>query len=155
MTTRVVLVMLGALLLVLLLAAPASAQPNPPLKCVVDMAVLPDFNPMESVWFGTISGDINGSIGFWEQGAAFPGKTQHFAETWTIWVDGDPAKAISGYDDGVWNFSTFEFRANGWVTAAVPAWQGLVGHKLFEIGTTSDPNLWPLSGGAAVFIAGP
>ncbi len=46
----------------------------------------------------------------------------------------------------VWNFATFKFRANGWVTKASPQWAGLVGAKFHEMGTTSDPAFWPVTG---------
>ena len=70
---------------------------------------------------------------------------------------------IKGYDDGLWNFSTWKFRSEGRVTEASPEWSHLVGYKFHEMGTTDDPNLlpsdpevdWVLNGPSTMFLAGP
>jgi hypothetical protein len=62
----------------------------------------------------------------------------HFVEEFTIWPsDGGE---IYGKDWGVWNMTTFKFRAQGWVTDASDEWAHLVGSRYHEIGVTSNPD---------------
>ena len=92
-------------------------------------------------WYGTVEGDISGQVAFWETDANYiVGKTEHFFEVFTILPAG--GGSISGVDAGVWNFSTFKFRAQGWVTDASSEWASLIGYKYFEMGRNSpfDPN---------------
>lgn len=130
-------------LMVTLLFSPiaaASAKPNTsgPVECIIDITndlTVGDF------WFGTVSGcSLEGTIKFvhGEKENYGKGKTWHFYENFIIW----PASGgvIEGTDEGVWNFSTFKFRANGWVTSASGDWAYLVGYKFHEIGTTSNPD---------------
>lgn len=94
----------------------------------------------ETCWHGTVQGDINGTVAFWETAANYVvGTTEHFFEVFTIWPD--EGGSINGVDAGIWNFSTFKFRASGRVTDTSPEWTPLLGYKYFEMGTTSDPNL--------------
>jgi len=148
MRTRLVVIVTAALLLMVALAAPAVAQTDKPLNCVVKMATGVEGAPD---WYGTIRGDINGMIGFSElQGGALNtvnGTTEHFIESWTIWVGGD---TISGVNEGVWSFVNFKFRANGVVTNATGDWAYLVGYRFHELGVTSpfDPATgegWPIT----------
>jgi len=117
-----------------MLSMPAvSAQPMKPLRCL--MVITFDPNLPDPHWIGTVIGDINGKIEFWEQPENYVvGKTEHFFEKFLITTaDG----MIEGFDGGVWNFPTFKFRANGWVTVASSDWAYLIGYKMHEIGTTS------------------
>lgn len=117
-----------------------SAKPNTsrPVECIINITndlTVGDF------WFGTVSGcSVEGTIKFehGEKENYIVGKTGHFFEVFTIW----PASGgeIKGIDEGVWNFSTFKFRANGWVTSASEDWAYLIGYKFHEIGTTSNPE---------------
>jgi hypothetical protein len=119
-----------------------SAQPNKPIACVVNLTYDPDVNP--NCWLGVVSDcSIAGPIEICEKPARLPGKTEHFFETFTIWPDS--GGEINGEDAGVWSFVTFKFRANGWVTSASPEWGDLVGFKLHEMGSTSDPSVMPLT----------
>jgi hypothetical protein len=92
-------------------------------------------------WVGTLSGcDLAGKVEYWETDQNYVvGKTEHFFETFTITPDA--GGVINGVDAGVWNFSTFKFRANGWVTDATGPWTSLVGYKFHEMGTTTSPDL--------------
>ena len=87
-------------------------------------------------WTGTVTGDISGSIIIMENPATFPGKTEHFDESWTITTaDG---VVLKGYDLGVYNLKSFKFRANGEVTeVSSPAWEFLVGYQMHFSGTTT------------------
>lgn len=140
--------------LALLPAAPAGAglSESSPLRGVIDMqypggpgGVCPLVPPVtvpfpSQCWYGTVEGDIDGTVAFWETDANFfPGKTEHYFEVFTILPEG--GGSINGVDAGVWSFQTFKFRAQGWVTDASPEWASMVGYKYFEMGTTSDPNL--------------
>ena len=130
-----ILIMVLMLTLLFLSITAVSAQPNKPMACVVDIAYDPGVDPC---WQGTVSDcPIAGDITVCENPApVFRGKTEHFFEEFTI----DTGKGvIKGIDAGVWNFSTFKFRVNGWVTSADGDWAYLVGYKLHEMGTTSDP----------------
>jgi hypothetical protein len=93
-------------------------------------------------WLGKVTGpkcDVEGTIRFDAVGEEYfyPGNTMHFVETFTI----APYSGgfIEGKDWGVWNYSTFKFRANGWVTEASPQWADLAGAHHHEMGVTSDP----------------
>jgi hypothetical protein len=148
---RRILTLLAAGALVVTVFTPATVAAAPadsaPVRGVVDMAfpyggacpTPPATVPAPAeCWHGTITGDITGTIWFWETDRnRFPGHTEHFFEVFLI-TGGDGS--ISGYDNGVWNFATFKFRAEGRVTAASGGWTGLVGRKYFESGRTSDPN---------------
>ncbi len=96
-------------------------------------------------WKGTITGDISGTSYYWEtQKNYIVGTSEHFFEDFYIAL---PDGWISGYDDGVWNFATFNFRAQGWVTDASENYEYLIGTRFFEQGTTSNPaNGFPVTG---------
>jgi hypothetical protein len=89
-------------------------------------------------WIGTVWGDINGDFYVSLVDASFPGKTEHFSETWIIETnDGE----IEGYDVGVWTFANFKWGANGAVTSATEGWSHLVGYDMRYSGTTTDPDV--------------
>ena len=140
------LILISVLIATLLFSsiAVASAKPNAsrPINCVVDITFDPEVGLF---WYGTVSGcSLEGTIQFVEKPENYvSGKAEHFFEDFTIW----PASGgeIIGTDAGVWNFSTFKFRANGWVTSASEDWAYLVGYKFHEMGTTSNPDELPLT----------
>jgi hypothetical protein len=106
-------------------------------------------------WIGTLSGcELAGTIEYWETDQNYVvGKTEHFFEIFKITT---PNGVISGWDNGVWNFSTFKFRAEGRVTAAYGDWAFLLGYKFHEMGTTTDPfdpNATVIYGPSTMFLA--
>ena len=125
-----------ALMSMLSVPAVAAQSDEPePLKCAMEIDV---FWTTPAHWEGTIIGDIEGSIEFWEGPASAVGMVLHFTEDFTI-VTKDGA-VITGYEKGVYNLNTFKFRANGFVTDVTPAtsdWAYLVGYTFHEIGTTT------------------
>jgi hypothetical protein len=118
-------------------------HPRSKLKLDVDWANMK--------WDGTITGDIEGSITIFKEGATFPGKTEHFNETWVIQTD---SGSISGFDNGVWNFKNFKWVANGQVTAATGSWTYLVGCNMHYSGTATDflGDGTPISGTGTLMI---
>jgi hypothetical protein len=127
----------------------ATPAESAPLQGVVDMEIggtgtcpAPPVNVPEPgfCWLGRIEGDVEGTIAFWETAANYVvGKAEHFFEVFLVLPDS--GGSFSGTDDGLWNFSTFKFRSQGWVTAASEEWAFLVGYKFFEMGRTSNPDL--------------
>ena len=104
-------------------------------------------------WYGHVQGDIDGVIAFWESDANYVvGQTEHFFETFAFWPDS--GGYITGADVGLWSFANGKFHSNGWVTGTSPEWTGLLGYKYFEMGTTTDPNGWPITAyGTELFLA--
>jgi hypothetical protein len=111
-------------------------------------------HPELEYWKGEITGAITGTCYFWETEKNYiVGKTEHFFEDFHIDL-GDGW--ISGHDEGVWNFATFKFRANGWVTSASENYVYLIGSKFHEEGTTTNPD-WglPIIGIGTCFFGPP
>lgn len=128
-------VLMVALLFVLISAV--SAGSSAPIECVLDITY-DEYEPEVFYWFGTLSDcDLAGTIRFdaVPEEYAEPGKTLHFVEEFTIHPNS--GGEIKGKNWGVWNFSTFKFRANGWVRETSPEWAHLVGAKYHEMGTTT------------------
>jgi hypothetical protein len=103
-------------------------------------------------WMGVISGDLSGTIYFWElmPDPYLVGNVMHFLEDFYIdFGDG----WVSGYDKGVWNFATFKYRATGWVTDASANYEDLIGCKFHEEGVTNHgPESLPITGTGTCFI---
>ena len=140
-----------------------AAQSNGPkiIKCDQFIAVYSTDSPQH--WRGNLSNCVldKADVHYYGQPESWEsGKVAHFHEHFVISRDGD---SISGYDDGLWNFSTWKFRAEGRVTEATGKWSYLVGYKFHEMGTTDDPTLlptdpdayWVLNGPSTMFLAGP
>ena len=138
-----VLMIVLALLATVSISA-VSAEPTAPIECVLDIT----YDEYESgvfYWLGTLADcELAGTIKFVavDEEYAFPGKTMHFVELFTI--KPDIGGEITGKNWGVWNFSTLKFRANGWVLDASPEWEHLVGAKYHEMGTTTNPEYLPI-----------
>ena len=127
----VVTLALALLMLIVPVAPAASAQPKRPLRCELWMQL--SWGPPIQ-WQGTCTGDIVGSIIVTEGTSSFPGKTEHYSETFVITTD---QGKIMGSDEGVWSFKTFKWRANGMITDATGDWAYLVGYNVHDIGSTT------------------
>jgi hypothetical protein len=98
-------------------------------------------------WYGTVTGDITGTIAFWEDPPGVvigkPGyeKREQFTEKFTLRTGGG---WIVGYDNGVYDFVTGKFHASGFVTDASPDLSGFIGRRFFESGTTTDTSGYPI-----------
>ena len=115
-----------------------SAKSNGPIECVLDITWDDHDGTGDNYWLGTLAGcELEGAIKFVAvpEEYAEPGKALHFVEEFTI----NPILGgeIKGKNWGVWNFSTFKFRANGWVRETSTEWEHLVGAKYHEMGTTT------------------
>lgn len=140
------MLLITALMVALLIASSSivSAKGNAggTIDCALDITYA-DWGDGE-YWFGQVYGpecDVQGDIMFIEDEPSLPGNTMHFVEEFTIWPSSASGGGfIKGKDWGVWNFSTFKFRANGWVTDASPQWDYLVGAHYHEIGVTTEPG---------------
>ena len=137
------LILLAVLMVALLFVSFSTvlAKPDKPgsIDCVLDIT-FKEHTPGNWHWLGTISGPectVAGTIEFYAVPEEYftSGKTIHFVETFIIRPDG--GGEIHGKNYGVWNLSTFKFRANGWVKDASPEWAHLVGYKYHEMGVTS------------------
>jgi len=133
-----IIVLVAACLLVSSSAVAAQPGASGAIKCALDMS----YNG--SYWFGTVTGpdcSVAGTIRFdavFDE-YTYPGETMHFVEEFTI--EPYAGGVIRGKNWGVWNMSTFKFRAHGWVREASDEWAHLVGAQYHEIGVTSDPAL--------------
>jgi len=152
-------VLVASMLAVLFMSVPAvrAKQSEPePIRC--EMVIV--FDPMSADphWIGPLTGDIAGTIEFWETSQNYVvGKTEHFFEKMVITTDkGD---IIKGTDAGVWNFPTYKFRANGWVAEASGQSSYLVGYKMHEMGVTTPfppvPPATTVTGTASMFLVAP
>ena len=147
---KVSLILIGVLMIALLFVSNSTVlgQPNDSgaIKCDLDITYNGAF------WSGTVSGDecsVEGAIRFDAVGDEYryrPNQenvsTMHFVEEFTMWPGSDEMAGdvwIKGKNCGVWNFSTFKYRAHGWVTDASVEWADLIGSQYHEMGTTSNP----------------
>jgi hypothetical protein len=145
-----ILIIVLMVTLLFVMSSAVSAQPDDPGAIQCDLDIINDEWDSDGYyyWLGSVSGDecsVAGTIRFdaaVPDEGFFPGSTYHFVEEFTIW----PANAeqegawIKGKDCGVWNFSTFNYRAQGWVTKASDEFTHLIGAQYHEKGTTiGDP----------------
>lgn len=145
------LILVSVLMIALLFVSSSavSAQPDDPgaIKCDLDIT----FNG--AYWSGTVAGvecSVEGTIRFdavRDENRFRPNRenlsTKHFVEEFTIWPGSSEMAGdvwIKGKNCGVWNFSTFKYRARGWVTDTSIEWADLVGSQYHEMGTTSNPS---------------
>jgi hypothetical protein len=61
-------------------------------------------------------------------------------------IEPDSGDYIYGIQSGTWSFKTLRFSTSGWVTSTSAEWSDLLGYRFHEAGTTSDPNVLPLTG---------
>ncbi len=109
----------------------------------------PDYGP--PVWSGTITGDINGNMYFYNWGMEKDvGQAHFFWETWLI-TDTEGGLMLMGVDNGVVSWSNDKYRMNGVVTDAGPGYEHLVGRNVHmsgyitweNIGTPEEPVMIP------------
>ena len=143
------LILLSALLVTVLLVtgtAVASRQEDPGAsKCTLDITF--DDHGDGMYWLGSLSGpdcSVAGTIRFDGLRNEYrdAGKTRHFVEAFTIWPGSNEQSGdyIRGKNCGVWNLTTFRYRARGWVTdVSSDQWAHLVGAQYHEKGVTGDP----------------
>jgi hypothetical protein len=134
-------VLLVTLLFVLVSAVSAKPDSAAPIECVLDIAY-DEHAPGDFYWLGTVTGcSIEGTVEFRENEAREyyeTGNMAHFFEVFTIYPDS--GGEIHGFNNGIWNFSNFNFRAQGRVTKASEEWAYLEGSKYHEMGTTGNPE---------------
>ena len=134
-------VLMVALLFVSSSAVAAQSGGSGTIECVLDITY--DDYGDGTYWSGTVTGpecSVEGTIRFDAVPAEYfnAGKTVHFVEEFTI--EPYSGGVIKGKNWGVWNLSTFKFRANGWVRDASDEWAHLVGSHYHEMGRTSNPG---------------
>ena len=143
------LIVLLALAFTLALAPAVPAQAKKPLKC--EISIVLDLDLFQ--WNGIITGDIEGTfISTPDPDPSFPGSTEHFLETMVIepTVGGE----IRLYQEGVWNFKTGKFRANGMVIAASGGWEYLIGCNVHVRGVTTLPIQHGMTGEGTLLMSG-
>ena len=96
-------------------------------------------------WIGTVTGALTGTMVIVENPATFPGKTEHFDESFTITTT--EGVIIKGSDTGVFNLKNLKFVALGMISeASSPDWQWLVGYELHMTGSANlDVDPWHAS----------
>jgi len=158
---RLIVLLALALTFTLALVPAGTVQAKKPLKCELFIELNWDWEGFpwgtpgsKYTWIGTVWGDINGDFYVTLSEASYPGKTEHFSETWIIenetegWV-------IEGFDEGVWKMSNFKWLANGGVTSATGTWSYLVGSNMQYSGTTTEfpvPYGTPVNGTGKMHI---
>jgi hypothetical protein len=85
-------------------------------------------------WSGTISGEINGNIYFYNSGRIVVGDVKHFWEVWFI-TDDTGDMLLLGTDKGVVSLDNMQFRMNGEVIDAAPQYEHLIGRNVHMSGT--------------------
>lgn len=157
---KLLVISIVTILALLLTYVGASADPpQEPKQINCDQFIAVYLSDPEPHWRGTLSGcALDGAaVHYWGQPESWEsGYVLHFHEHFEIYPQG--GGYIKGYDDGLWNYSTWKFRAEGRVTEASPEWSYLIGYKFHEMGTTDDPWLpgWEiLNGPSTMFLHGP
>lgn len=135
-----VTVLMVALSFVLISVVSAQSDQSALIECTIDIVV--DEWEDGIYWRGPVTGcSLEGTVQFHENPDRLftpNGTMAHFYELFTIYPDS--GGHITGYNNGIWNFANFNFRAQGFVTDASDEWAHLIGAKYHEMGTTSDPG---------------
>ena len=105
---------------------------------------------IDPVWSGTISGDIEGKMFYYNTGRKDVSQAHFFEETWLI-TDEDVNTLLTGTDSGVVSWANDKYRMNGVVTEAYGDYAHLVGHNVHmsgsitwqNIGTPEEPVMQP------------
>lgn len=93
-------------------------------------------------WRGTVSGDMRGTEEIHELEGTVIGDKLYFLEVSTITTSKGVAQFV---DRGVYNLTTGTFFAQGHVMQASGGWKFLLGYTSLGWGTTSDPNVMPIT----------
>jgi hypothetical protein len=143
------LIVLLALAFTLVLLPAGMANAKEPLKCGISITLIWNGG---FYWDGTITGDITGTfIIAPDPVPPFPGKTEHFLETWVI---STATGEIGLYQEGVWNMKTGRWRSNGIVTSATGDWTYLIGCNAHVRGVTEVPVEPGMTGEGRLKISG-
>lgn len=131
--------------MVLLPPHPATADERL-LVSYTDMA----FSPEWGYWKGTTTGEVTGTIGFWEQPQNYiVGDVEFFFEAFTVTTQ---KGVLQGFDIGYYELLTGKFWAFGQVTQATRAWSSVEGFRFFEWGTTSPFPVFPITAEDVPFV---
>jgi hypothetical protein len=125
-----------------------SAQPGDTGASRCDLDITYDVYGDGEYWLGSISGEecsVAGAIRFDAVDEEYfdAGKSLHFVEEFTIWPGSEDQTGdwIKGKNCGVWNLTTFNYRAHGWVTEVSDDQMAyLIGSQYHEMGTTGNPD---------------
>jgi hypothetical protein len=139
------LLLLGALTVALLPAAPALAKK--PLRAETEHTLQPpgtiDAEGYMLAWMGTIDGDIEGCIEWWIELATWtnvtkpdsPAQASHYTEKTLIYDECGGTLILETLERGITTMANTSWRANGVVTYAdenlFPGWEG---RRLHESG---------------------
>jgi len=98
------------------------------------------------VWSGTITGDINGKMYFYNSGGRDVGQVSFFEETWLI-NDENGDMLLLGTDQGVVSWNNLKYRMNGVVTDAASEYANLLGHNVHMRGVIiPSDTIWQAPG---------
>ncbi|UCE95556.1 MAG: hypothetical protein JSV51_07480 [Candidatus Bathyarchaeota archaeon] len=145
---RLIILLTLALTLSLVAAVPTNAKK--PLRGSMElyfMAEGPDIGYGPPIWSGTISGDINGEMYFYNTGSKDAGQARHFWEVWYIITEDG---ILLGTDKGVVSWKNNKYRMNGIVTQATGNRMHLEGRNVHMSGyiTWAAPGLPETAPGA-------
>jgi len=138
---RLIILLAFTLAFTLVSVPTVSAQPNKPLRVVMQWDLDYSIDPIG--WSGTVSGDITGEITVTLVYARWTGKeqdkTEHFKETWVITT---ASGEIHGEEEGMATMGNGKCNARGRITDATGPWTHLIGCIFHWKGTAemTDPG---------------
>ena len=140
------LILLGALVMALLPAAPALAKEPLQAETTHTLSDLYEVDGFLLGWTGTIEGDINGYIEWWFEAATWtfltkpdsPAQASHYTHKVLIYDEPGGTLILETLENGTTTMANTTWRANGVVTYADPIlFPGWEGRKVHESGSFS------------------